>query len=57
MAIGGGTYARALRCGAAFGPEEDGEENTVHQPDEYITFDKIERCYKIYTLALKRLCC
>ncbi len=57
IAIGGGTYARALKCGAAFGPEEDGEENTVHQPDEYITFDKIERCYKIYTLALKRLCC
>lgn len=57
IAIGGGTYARALKCGAAFGPEEVGEENTVHQPNEYITFEKIERCYKIYTLALKRLCC
>ncbi len=57
VAIGGGTYARALKCGAAFGPEEEGEENTVHQPNEYITFDKIEKCYKIYTLALKRLCC
>ena len=55
VAIGGGTYARALKYGAAFGPEEAGEENTIHQANEYITFEKIEKCYKIYTLALKRL--
>lgn len=55
VAIGGGTYARALKCGAAFGPEEAGEESTIHQPDEYITFEKIERCYKIYKLAVERL--
>lgn len=55
VAIGGGTYARALKCGAAFGPEEAGEECTVHQPDEYITFEKIERCLKIYKLAIERL--
>ncbi|MDE7087159.1 MAG: Sapep family Mn(2+)-dependent dipeptidase, partial [Clostridia bacterium] len=56
VAIGGGTYARALKCGTAFGPEEDGEECTIHQPDEYITFEKIEKCFKIYKLALQRLC-
>lgn len=56
IAIGGGTYARALKCGAAFGPEEEGEECTVHQADEYITFEKIERCFKAYKLALGRLC-
>ena len=56
IAIGGGTYARALKCGAAFGPEEDGEESTIHQADEYITFEKIEKCFKIYKLALERLC-
>ncbi len=55
VAIGGGTYARALKCGAAFGPEEEGEENTIHQANEYITFEKIEKCFKIYTLALERL--
>ena len=55
VAIGGGTYARALKCGAAFGPEEDGEECTVHQADEYITFEKIEKCFKIYKLAIERL--
>lgn len=57
VAIGGGTYARALKCGAAFGPEEEGEEQTIHKPDEYITFDKIERCLEIYRLAVERLTC
>ena len=56
IAIGGGTYARALKCGAAFGPEEAGEESTIHQANEYITFDKIKKCFEIYKLALKRLC-
>lgn len=56
IAIGGGTYARALKNGAAFGPEEDGEEVTIHQANEYITFEKIEKCFKIYKLALEKLC-
>lgn len=55
VAIGGGTYARALKNGAAFGPEEDGEECTIHQPDEYITFAKIRKCFDIYRLAIERL--
>lgn len=55
IAIGGGTYARALKCGAAFGPEEEGEENTIHQANEYITFEKVEKCFKIYKLAIERL--
>jgi succinyl-diaminopimelate desuccinylase len=55
IAIGGGTYARALKFGAAFGPEEEGEEQTIHQANEYITFEKIEKCFKIYQLAIERL--
>lgn len=56
IAIGGGTYARALKYGAAFGPEEEGEPQTIHQANEYITFEKIERCFRIYKLAVSRLC-
>lgn len=56
IAIGGGTYARALKCGAGFGPEELGEENTIHKANEYITFEKIRKLLKIYKLAIKRLC-
>lgn len=55
IAIGGGTYARALARGCAFGPEVDGEEDTIHQANEYITFDKIRSLSKIYYEAIKRL--
>lgn len=55
IAIGGGTYARALKCGAGFGPEEYGEENTIHKANEYITFAKIQKLLKIYKLAIERL--
>ena len=55
IAIGGGTYARALARGCAFGPEVDGEEDTIHQANEYITFDKIRSLCKIYYEAIKRI--
>lgn len=55
VAIGGGTYARALRCGVAFGPEEDGDEPVVHQADEYITIDRVDMLLHIYADALRRL--
>ncbi len=56
IAIGGGTYARALKCGAGFGPEEEGENCPLHEPDEYITYEKIQKCFDIYKLAISRLC-
>lgn len=56
IAIGGGTYARALKNGCAFGPELSGEEDTIHQPNEYITFEKIRFMSEIYYLAIKKLC-
>ena len=55
IAIGGGTYARALRCGCAFGPEISGEEDTIHQPDEYVTFDRIALMSEVYYEALKAI--
>ncbi len=56
VAIGGGTYARALKCGAAFGPEIDGEEATIHQANEYVTFERIKLMNETYYEALKALC-
>ncbi len=55
IAIGGGTYARALKCGCAFGPEIQGEEATIHQPNEYITFDRIRLMSKVYYQAIKAI--
>ena len=54
-AIGGGTYARALKCGVAFGPEMEGDEPVVHQADEYITFERVDMLLHVYADALRRL--
>lgn len=55
IAIGGGTYARALANGSAFGPEIGGEEDTIHQPNEYVTFDRIKLMSDVYFEALKEI--
>ena len=55
IAIGGGTYARALKHGAAFGPEMEGDEAVVHRPNEYITLDRVKLLLKIYKTAIERL--
>ena len=57
IAIGGGTYARALKCGAAFGPEMNDEEATIHQANEYVTFDRVRLMNETYYEAIKALCC
>ena len=57
IAIGGGTYARALKCGCAFGPERKGDEATIHQANEYVTFEQIRFMSDIYYNAIKAVCC
>lgn len=56
IAIGGGTYARALECGCAFGPEMPNEEATIHQANEYVTFERVRLMNEMYYKALKALC-
>lgn len=55
IAIGGGTYARVLERGCAFGPECKGEEVTIHQPNEYVTFERIKLMNEVYYEAVKAL--
>ncbi len=55
VAIGGGTYARALEKGCGFGPEMEGDENVLHQPNEYITFAQIKLFNEMYYEAIKKL--
>lgn len=57
IAIGGGTYARALAKGCAFGPEVPGEESTIHQPNEFVTFERVALMNKIYYEAILRAIC
>ncbi len=55
VAIGGGTYARALKCGCGFGPCHITDEAVAHQPNEYITFDCLRQISRIYYDAVKEL--
>ena len=56
IAIGGGTYARALKQGVAFGPIFPGQESTIHQKDERVKIDDLLEMSKIYYEAIKNLC-
>ncbi|MBR1746994.1 MAG: Sapep family Mn(2+)-dependent dipeptidase [Clostridia bacterium] len=56
IAIGGGTYARVLPLGVAFGPCFPGGNEGMHCPDEYMDLDDFAKMMDIYYLALKKLC-
>lgn len=55
IAIGGGTYARAMPNIVAFGPSFPGEPDVCHQVDEYITIEKLLAAAAIYREALREL--
>ena len=57
VAIGGGTYARALRHGVAFGPEMDGDAPVIHQADEFISVERVNLLLDIYEKAIEKLTC
>jgi succinyl-diaminopimelate desuccinylase len=55
IVIGGGTYARSFPRAVAFGPRFPGEEDVMHQKDEYIREDSLFMAAQIYTDAIRRL--
>lgn len=55
IAIGGGTYARTLECGAGFGPQLCGEPVTIHQKDEYISIPHVKFLLNLYRRAAEEL--
>ncbi|MFC5712845.1 dipeptidase PepV [Thalassorhabdus alkalitolerans] len=55
IAIGGGTYARAMTSGVAFGPLFPGREEVAHQRDEHIFVEDLLKCTAIYAEALYEL--
>jgi len=56
IAIGGGTYARAIDNAVAFGAQFPGTPDLAHQKDEYIDIDDLILHTKIYAQAIKELC-
>ena len=55
MSTGGGTYAKVLKQGVAFGALFPDEEDLAHQADEYEAVDRLMLAMKIYANALIRL--
>lgn len=54
LAIGGGTYARSVPYGVAFGAGFPGEETNVHQPNECWSIESFKKFMRIYTRLLVR---
>lgn len=55
FAIGGGTYAKCLEEGVAFGALFPGEQEMAHQADEYISVDSLKKNLRIFTYAILKL--
>lgn len=55
FAIGGGTYAKTMPQGVAFGPLLPGEPEVIHCPDEYITLDNLWLSARVYAEAILNL--
>ena len=56
FAIGGGTYARHLKEGVAFGMMFPGEPELAHQANECIDVQNYLKAARIYAYAIVALC-
>ncbi|MFJ8262500.1 dipeptidase PepV [Rummeliibacillus sp. NPDC094406] len=55
LSIGGGTYARELPTGVAFGMLFPGEPDLAHQADEYVVVENLVKAAAIYADAIVEL--
>lgn len=56
LAIGGGTYARFLKNGVAFGASRLGVDYHMHGANEYLVVDEIVRSAELFALPIAALC-
>lgn len=54
-AIGGGTYAKAMKNIIAFGCEFVGEQNNIHDANEHLEIDSLKKQIMCYVEAIKNL--
>ncbi|MCM3387422.1 dipeptidase PepV [Ureibacillus chungkukjangi] len=55
LSTGGGTYARTMKKGVAFGMLFPGEPDVAHQADEFVVVDNLVRAAAIYAEAIVEL--
>lgn len=51
----GATFASVFEKGVAFGPEFEGGDGAIHEPNEYMTEKDLLKMFEIYKQALKNL--
>ena len=56
MSTGGGTYAKCLKQGVAFGAAFPDDEDLAHRANEYVTLSGLMKAARVYANALLRLC-
>ncbi|VEF47228.1 dipeptidase [Bacillus freudenreichii] len=57
MSISGGTYARSLKTGVAFGALFPGRPDVAHQKDEYMEIEDLLKATALYAQAFYELAC
>ncbi len=55
LSTGGGTYARVMKKGVAFGMLYPGEPDVAHQADEYVVVENLVKAAAIYAEAIVKL--
>jgi len=55
LSTGGGTYARVLKKGVAFGMLFPGDPDVMHRADEYVIVEKLVKAAAIYAEAIAEL--
>ncbi|TSI03060.1 dipeptidase PepV [Lysinibacillus sp. BW-2-10] len=55
LSTGGGTYARVMKKGVAFGMLFPGEPDVAHQADEFVVIDNLIKAVAIYAEAIVEL--
>lgn len=55
LSTGGGTYARVMKKGVAFGMLYPGEPDVAHQADEYVVIENLIKAAAIYAEAIVKL--
>lgn len=51
----GATFSSVFECGCAFGPEFEGAEGSIHEPNEYVSEENLLKMYAVYRAALVNL--
>ena len=55
LSTGGGTYARVMKKGVAFGMLFPGEPEVAHQADEFVVIENLVKAAAIYAEAIVKL--